>query len=314
MKRCFFISPIGVEDSEIRKEADEVFKLIVKPAMKRCKIGVFRADDLDKPGKITEQMFQEIRQSILCIADLTGSNPNVFYELAIAQMLNKPVIIIIKKGEKIPFDIKDFRIIQYRTDSIDNGTYIKQIVNYVTQFETNNWVVPPLFKSDEEYIYIEKIKDRSALYRKATEMIEKADKIMDTTWGKVAKEMTKDQKAARDKYRETIDKAITRGAEYKELFSFNEKFIKEYQLTTTKFEAEPQYEARFLYGLSQNFPVIDCLITDQNEVLLSHVSFQGNIPIPTYLFIRSENVANFYAGLFDDCWQYAKQNEKQNNG
>lgn len=100
MKKCFVISPIGSEGSEIRKDADAVFDLIINPAMKKCKIKAFRSDHLDKPGKISDQVFQEIKESNLCIADLTGSNPNVYYELAIAQMSSKPVILISKKGQK----------------------------------------------------------------------------------------------------------------------------------------------------------------------------------------------------------------------
>ena len=307
MKKCFVISPIGSEGSKIRKDADEVFKFIIQPAMHKFDITPFRSDHLDKPGKISEQVFQEIKDANLCIADLTGNNPNVFYELAIAQMLNKPVIIIIKKGQKIPFDVKDFRIIQYdiSISSFDSGAYINQVVNYITQYEKDKWIAKPLIY-DENYIYIEKIQDRCALYEKATEMIEKANLIMDTTWGRTAKKLTKDQKVARDKYRQAIDKVILRGAEYKDLYSYNEKWIEEYQYNLKKFEDEPQYEVKYIYGLDQNFPVIDCLITDKNEVLLSHVSFQGAYPVPTYLFIKSEKVASFYAGLFNECWEYSK--------
>ena len=91
-KRCFVISPIGQEGSDARNHADSVLKHIVRPAAEKCDAIVLRADDLREPGRITEQVFQEILTTDFCIALLTGQNPNVFYEVAIAQFVGKPVI------------------------------------------------------------------------------------------------------------------------------------------------------------------------------------------------------------------------------
>ncbi len=43
-------------------------------------------------------MFKSILHGDLCVAVLTGYNPNVFYELAIAQAAACPTIILIEKG------------------------------------------------------------------------------------------------------------------------------------------------------------------------------------------------------------------------
>ncbi|MEO1405777.1 MAG: hypothetical protein AAFV54_04720 [Pseudomonadota bacterium] len=67
--------------------------------------------------------------SDLIIAVLTESNPNVYYELAIAQSAAKPVILLLEKGYEAPFDIKDQRIIYYDFDPqrIFDKTYVKQL-------------------------------------------------------------------------------------------------------------------------------------------------------------------------------------------
>lgn len=64
---------------------------------------------------IIEQIVNGIYDADIVIANITGSNPNVFYELGISHALPYPnkTIIIAKKGNKIPFDIHSFRIIQY---------------------------------------------------------------------------------------------------------------------------------------------------------------------------------------------------------
>jgi len=54
-----------------------------------------------------------IQQSRLCIADLTGRNPNVLYELGIAQTLGKPCILLTQDINDVPFDIRQYRVIQY---------------------------------------------------------------------------------------------------------------------------------------------------------------------------------------------------------
>ena len=84
-KKCFVISPIGAPGSQIREDADAVFDYFIEPAMSDAGIEAIRSDHLEKPGRITEQMFREVIEADVCVAVLTGYNPNVFYELAVAQ-------------------------------------------------------------------------------------------------------------------------------------------------------------------------------------------------------------------------------------
>ena len=112
-KRCFVISPIGEPASAVREHADDVLEFIIKPAMDELGIHAYRADHSQQIGRITDQMFSSILNEDLCIAILTFHNPNVFYELAIAQSAARPVIILVEKGQTIPFDIRDLRAIEY---------------------------------------------------------------------------------------------------------------------------------------------------------------------------------------------------------
>jgi hypothetical protein len=56
---------------------------IVAPAAEACGYDTIRADQIAKPGIITSQVIQHLLDDPLVVADLTGWNPNVFYELAI---------------------------------------------------------------------------------------------------------------------------------------------------------------------------------------------------------------------------------------
>ncbi len=66
------------------------------------------------PGPIDAQIIEAIQSSHFCIADLTGNNPNVMYEIAYAHSLNKLVILITRGSTAaIPFDVRHHRIIHY---------------------------------------------------------------------------------------------------------------------------------------------------------------------------------------------------------
>jgi hypothetical protein len=125
-KLCFVISPIGEHGSEIRKRADQVLKHIIAPAVAECGYDAFRADQISEPGMITSQVIQHIVEAPLVIADLTGMNPNVFYELAIRHAIRKPLVQVIQKGEKIPFDVAGMRTIPVDHRDLDSVEETKE--------------------------------------------------------------------------------------------------------------------------------------------------------------------------------------------
>lgn len=110
-KSCFVITPIGDESSDERKHADAMLRHLITPVLKEVGIAVVRADQIAKPGHITKQVVEYIAFSRLCITDLSFGNPNAHYELGIRHALKLPSIQIIRKGDKIPFDVQQARTI-----------------------------------------------------------------------------------------------------------------------------------------------------------------------------------------------------------
>lgn len=131
-KKCFVIAPIGEEGSEIRERSDKVLEHIIKPPVEECGYETIRADEISEPGIITSQIIQHLIDDDLVIADLTGRNPNVYYELAVRHVVKKPIVQLIQAGETIPFDVAGTRTIHvdYRDlDSVANckSELVKQI-------------------------------------------------------------------------------------------------------------------------------------------------------------------------------------------
>jgi len=137
-KNCFVISPIGEPDSETRKRSDQVLKFIIRPAVESCGYEATRADEMDKPGIITSQVIQRVVNDPLVVADLTEKNPNVFYELAVRHAIRKPLVQIIKKGERIPFDVAGTRTIQVDHQDLESvDAAKKEVVAQIKALESD---------------------------------------------------------------------------------------------------------------------------------------------------------------------------------
>lgn len=130
-KICFYIAPIGNENSEERKHSDLFLENIVSPAIEEFGFKVVRADNISKAGMITSQIIDYIVNAGLVICDLSFHNPNVFYELSLRHSTKKPTVHIIRKKDGIPFDINDFRTIII--DDTDIYTLIPAIESYKSQ-------------------------------------------------------------------------------------------------------------------------------------------------------------------------------------
>lgn len=135
---CFVIAPIGKENSDVRLRSDQVLKHIINPAASECGYSTVRADQISEPGLITSQVIQHVVDDPLVIADLTGWNPNVFYELSLRHALKKPVVQIIQANENIPFDISASRTIFVDHHDLDSVAKAKEeIVKQIKAVEKN---------------------------------------------------------------------------------------------------------------------------------------------------------------------------------
>ncbi|MDQ3195334.1 MAG: hypothetical protein M3Q32_02895 [Pseudomonadota bacterium] len=108
---CFIITPIGEEGSSERKHADAMLKHLISPVLADAGMAVIRADTISTPGHITKQVVEHIAFCELCITDPSFGNQNAHYELGIRHALKRPSVQIIRKGDKIPFDIQQGRTI-----------------------------------------------------------------------------------------------------------------------------------------------------------------------------------------------------------
>ena len=107
---CFVLMPFAAK-------FENVFE-IVRHAVQACGLTCTRADSLTTTGQITDDIWNSIREARVLVADLTGGNPNVFYEIGVAHALNKPVILLTQQGDRVPFDLRGVRYVRYNSKAL----------------------------------------------------------------------------------------------------------------------------------------------------------------------------------------------------
>ncbi|MGC1375625.1 MAG: SIR2 family protein [Anaerolineales bacterium] len=106
---CFVMMPFS-------EKFNDVYRLLIAPAVEHSGLTPLRADEMVGGGFIIEQIRTAIHQSRLCIADVTGVNANVLWEVGYAVGTNKPLILIAEEESRVPFNIAHLRRVVYGND------------------------------------------------------------------------------------------------------------------------------------------------------------------------------------------------------
>lgn len=106
---CFVLMPFG-DIADLQKVYKDHVKVVLED---RCGLRCERADDIYGISGVMQSVWEGINRARVIVADLTGRNPNVFYELGIAHTLGKPVIMLTQSMDFVPFDLRHLRCIVY---------------------------------------------------------------------------------------------------------------------------------------------------------------------------------------------------------
>ncbi len=188
------------------KSSDGLYELI-RSAAAATGATVVRADMGMAVGPdVVLSIQQAIQAASLIIADITGANPNVMYEVGLAQAQNKPLIIVANNSRSIPFDLARVRVVIYDLTNADefvdrlSKSISKAIrdpdafrfARAVADREKHPYVFISYSHSDKEYL------DRLIVHLKPLQKDGLVDLWVDT------------HLRAGDKWRKEIEKALNR--------------------------------------------------------------------------------------------------------
>jgi hypothetical protein len=101
------------------QEFNDVYKLGIGPACKEAGAYCERVDEQVYAEGIMERVYNQIAKADIIVSDMTGQNPNVFYETGYAHALGKLTVLLTRNAGEIPFDLRHLPHIAYR-DSISS--------------------------------------------------------------------------------------------------------------------------------------------------------------------------------------------------
>lgn len=156
---CFVIMPfgkkrVGTGDGAREVDFDRVFQEIFEPAIQAVELpeseggGRLRAVRTDRDfhaGHISQDMFEYIEYSRFALADITGLNANVFYELGARHRAHESGTAIFRQGDApIPFDISQIKAFPYTFEPTEHVAESRTLVTRVLtdSLERNAWDSP----------------------------------------------------------------------------------------------------------------------------------------------------------------------------
>jgi hypothetical protein len=242
---------------------------------------IIRADEISNTGIIVDQIQREIEKSDFIIADVSGKNPNVMYELGLAQSLKKPILPIIHLGEEIPFDIASFRTIMYDRNRLIETlvTPLRKLLasmnidlsleNLTKEYKKEKELRKTIFVS---YSHVDtKYLDRLKIHLKPFEKNELIDLWADT------------KIKAGEKWKEKIEKALSKSV-------------------------------MAILMISADFLASDFIIDNELPPLLKSAEEKGKIILPVILrpcrFTKDENLSKFQS-INDPKFPLSKMDENE---
>jgi hypothetical protein len=118
------------------REFDDIYALGIKKACENAGAYAERVDEQIFEGRILERIYNQIAKADIIVADMTGRNPNVFYETGYAHALGKRVILLAQNADDIPFDLKDYPHIVYEERIVDLIPELERRVRWFIEHPT----------------------------------------------------------------------------------------------------------------------------------------------------------------------------------
>lgn len=120
-RECFVVMPYGnkpfPDGSGRQYDFEKVWRVLIARAVREAGMVPVRSDQRASSGLVHSEMFRDLRDREVVLADLSLDNPNVFYELGVRHVMNASgTVLICRRNASLPFDVGLSRVIFYDFD------------------------------------------------------------------------------------------------------------------------------------------------------------------------------------------------------
>jgi hypothetical protein len=164
VKQCFVVTPIGDPTSSTRRSADGLINSVILPVLAKLRIAPHVPHKMANPGSITIQVIEHLLNDDLVIANLTGLNPNVMYELAVRHAARLPVVVVAQSGTSLPFDVAAERTLFYDDDMQGVEDLIPRLEETIVLALADREPDNPVYRAAQARIMKEVVKDDAQRY------------------------------------------------------------------------------------------------------------------------------------------------------
>jgi hypothetical protein len=288
-RRCYVIMPFAESYAATYADAIRPALREVEAARGECWT-CDRSDDSRLTGSITREIVTSLHTADLVVADLTGNNPNVFYELGVAHSAGRRTIMLAQDVAALPFDISSYRVIQYEASAEGlrklRGLLVNSIQDALEHGEQTNPVLDnaPVRHSD----LILNLRDVEAMERRATKEVWLIEPSLDT-----------DLKL----FGEIIKGNLQRGLRYRYLVPDELSVRRQWQRFVAVLgyaEAEERLQARFVdrYLIESEVVIYDAY-SEREDVLLMSPRETQHVFWYRVGQRRGEDIRDRYEALWD---------------
>jgi hypothetical protein len=126
-KRSIFVAMPFAE------EFDDIFHYGIKAPIHQLGYLCERADELSYTGTVMDVVKQRIEAAELVVADVTGSNPNVFLEIGYAWGIGKPTVLLANQPDGLSFDVRGEKCLVYKNIKTLEGLLSTELDQLLSQ-------------------------------------------------------------------------------------------------------------------------------------------------------------------------------------
>jgi ClpX C4-type zinc finger protein len=143
LERCVHLAPFVTPFNEI-------YAGFIVRAIHSAGFTVERPEELYGSVSLIEDVWQSIGCAGIVIADITGKNPNVMYEVGLAHALGRPVIVMTQSMDDVPFNLGQYRCIVYQNNPAGYARLEEKLAGMLQLLKTRRAQVSPSHESTTE--------------------------------------------------------------------------------------------------------------------------------------------------------------------